>query len=172
MVALCTFLITPLTSPTSLHRDRFRTTVNVLGDTFGVGIVGHYSRRQLERLPPTETELRPTSSASSETREDLQDLSDRFGHLREGVRSPDYGSASSQSQYPTLPIIPTPQWSFSSSSHGVEPPGDESSLGGVSVDREEGGGVTPWDDQEKEVGGARKRLSVSSENQGKEGTDM
>lgn len=32
--------------------DRFRTTVNVLGDSFGVGIVQHYSRKQLSHDPP------------------------------------------------------------------------------------------------------------------------
>ena len=31
-------------------RDRFRTTINVLGDSLGAGIVNHLSKRELEKM--------------------------------------------------------------------------------------------------------------------------
>lgn len=101
----------------SYYRDRFRTTVNVLGDSFGVGIVQHYSRKQLSKIPLTtgiplvgnsstvgEARLDPDSHVAPPTTEPL----------RSGEASPrsDYGTASPPP--PSLPIIPTPQWSLSS----------------------------------------------------------
>ncbi len=50
VVLLCPIQCTK--NPFPLSSDRFRTTVNVLGDSFGVGIVHHYSRKQLSREPP------------------------------------------------------------------------------------------------------------------------
>ena len=48
--------------------DRFRTTVNVLGDSFGVGIVQHYSRNQLAKdAPLTDSSTTTTPSHKSET---------------------------------------------------------------------------------------------------------
>ena len=41
--------------------DRFRTTVNVLGDSFGVAIVQHYSQKQLAKDSP------PTGSGTTST---------------------------------------------------------------------------------------------------------
>lgn len=38
--------------------DRFRTTVNVIGDAYGAGIVEHLSRKELDELPPLETNKR------------------------------------------------------------------------------------------------------------------
>lgn len=32
-----------------ISRDRFRTVVNVLGDSFGAGIIEHFSREELKR---------------------------------------------------------------------------------------------------------------------------
>lgn len=32
-------------------RDRFRTVVNVLGDSFGAAIVAHYSQKELATIP-------------------------------------------------------------------------------------------------------------------------
>ncbi len=41
--------------------DRFRTTVNVLGDSFGVAIVQHYSQKQLAKDSP------PAGSSTTST---------------------------------------------------------------------------------------------------------
>lgn len=49
----------------SHFRDRFRTTVNVLGDTFGVGIVQHYSRKQLGPVPPNLISAATSQDSSS-----------------------------------------------------------------------------------------------------------
>ncbi|XP_014278467.1 excitatory amino acid transporter 3 [Halyomorpha halys] len=38
--------------------DRFRTMVNVIGDAYGAGIVEHLSRKELDELPPLETNKR------------------------------------------------------------------------------------------------------------------
>lgn len=35
-------------------RDRFRTVVNVLGDSFGAAIVAHYSQKELATIPSNE----------------------------------------------------------------------------------------------------------------------
>lgn len=40
----------PLLCPRSLIRDRFRTSVNVVGDSYGAGIVYHLSKAELEEL--------------------------------------------------------------------------------------------------------------------------
>lgn len=40
----------PLLCPLSLIRDRFRTSVNVVGDSYGAGIVYHLSKAELEEL--------------------------------------------------------------------------------------------------------------------------
>lgn len=96
-----------IVSPSLTSRDRFRTTVNVLGDTFGVGIVHHYTRKQLGPYPKPSLQRRSTSrdnldSSSSETNESLHN----------SMVTQDYGSSSPPP--PTLPHIPTPQWSLSS----------------------------------------------------------
>ncbi|XP_055586752.1 excitatory amino acid transporter 3-like [Uranotaenia lowii] len=56
--------------------DRFRTVVNVLGDSFGAAIVAHYSRKELEKL-----------SNNSETVPDLNGKSQRnsLGHSAETI---------------------------------------------------------------------------------------
>lgn len=38
------------------YRDRFRTTINVLGDAFGAGIVHYRSKKELDRATPKATE--------------------------------------------------------------------------------------------------------------------
>lgn len=43
-----------LTCPRHVDRDRFRTTINVLGDSLGAGIVNHLSRNELARIPATD----------------------------------------------------------------------------------------------------------------------
>lgn len=40
----------PIYTPVLLIRDRFRTSVNVVGDSFGAGIVYHMSKAELEAL--------------------------------------------------------------------------------------------------------------------------
>jgi len=50
-----------------IFSDRFRTTVNVLGDSFGAGIVYHYSKKQLGPLPEVKAPKDRTSSTSTET---------------------------------------------------------------------------------------------------------
>ena len=62
------------------HRDRFRTTVNVLGDCYGVGIVQRYSRKQLGPPPP------PVVSQSPKTTPTISTVEER-------ARSPMYGSS-------------------------------------------------------------------------------
>lgn len=71
-------------SMSSFHtfRDRFRTTVNVLGDCFGVGIVQHYSRKQLGTPSP------PVVSAQEGTSFPLSPREERAG-----ASSPLYGSS-------------------------------------------------------------------------------
>lgn len=39
-----------------LYRDRFRTAVNVLGDSMGAGIVDHYSKNELGKAPEYDLE--------------------------------------------------------------------------------------------------------------------
>ena len=62
------------------HRDRFRTTVNVLGDCYGVGIVQRYSRKQLGPPPP------PVVSQSPKTTPTISTVEER-------AHSPIYGSS-------------------------------------------------------------------------------
>lgn len=62
------------------RRDRFRTTVNVLGDCYGVGIVQRYSRKQLGPPPP------PVVSQSPKTTPTISTVEER-------ARSPTYGSS-------------------------------------------------------------------------------
>ncbi len=101
-------------------RDRFRTTVNVLGDSFGVGIVQHYSRKQLGKLPnpsTTSSTDTPPNGGSMEAGLDSDlhyETAPTNNPLRGGEASPrsDYGTSSPPP--PSLPIIATPQWSISS----------------------------------------------------------
>jgi hypothetical protein len=44
--------------------DRFRTTINVLGDSLGAGLVNHLSLKELENLPMPE-DMRTTSMEQS-----------------------------------------------------------------------------------------------------------
>lgn len=114
--------------------------MNVLGDTFGVGIVEHYSRKQLGLLP------RPVLQ-QSESKDNLESFTAE--HLsRDGTRSPDYGTSSSPPP-PSLPVIPTPQWSLSGSSH----------MGNLPEVLSSG---APSESGDVERGGARKRLSQGS----------
>ena len=62
------------------RRDRFRTTVNVLGDCYGVGIVQRYSRKQLGPPPP------PIVTQPSKTTTTVSTLEER-------ACSPTYGSS-------------------------------------------------------------------------------
>ena len=64
-------------------RDRFRTTVNVLGDCFGVGIVQRYSRKQLGPPPPPITTSQTHSTYTPSPKEEE----------RAGASSPVYGSS-------------------------------------------------------------------------------
>ena len=52
------------------HRDRFRTTVNVLGDCYGVGIVQRYSRKQLGPPPPPVVSQSPKTTPTISTVEE------------------------------------------------------------------------------------------------------
>ena len=70
-----------MSPPLSLPlRDRFRTTVNVLGDCFGVGIVQRYSLKQLGPRPAEGDSVQPTATEAPPTKE-------------ERARSPLYGSS-------------------------------------------------------------------------------
>ena len=98
-----------------LNRDRFRTTVNVLGDSFGVGIVQHYSRKQLGNLSkpatsPMHTPPNGSMEAGLDSNHHLEDTP-THNHSRSPPR-PDYGTASPPP--PSLPTIATPEWSISS----------------------------------------------------------
>lgn len=62
------------------HRDRFRTTVNVLGDCYGVGIVQRYSHKQLGPPPPPVVSQPPKTTPTISTAE-------------ERAHSPTYGSS-------------------------------------------------------------------------------
>ena len=105
-----TNLMTPSLPSLPPHRDRFRTTVNVLGDTFGVGIVQYYSKKQLGHLPDHATPPQQAGEGDENSADSATNSN------REGAHSPDYGASSSSPPPPTLPHIPTPQWSVRSSS--------------------------------------------------------
>ena len=55
-----------------IFSDRFRTTVNVLGDCFGAGIVYHFTRKHLESatLPPSSSSPSSPSSDINSTAKD------------------------------------------------------------------------------------------------------
>lgn len=46
------------------YRDRFRTTINVLGDSLGAGLIDHISRDELEKLPEPENMRRGSRKES------------------------------------------------------------------------------------------------------------
>ena len=96
-------------------RDRFRTTVNVLGDTFGVGIVQHYSRKQLGPLPSTSDHSTTAFSTLPDTLasqhhdsyDQLHVSSDGVGNTKNQLSQ--YGSALAyDSDSPPSHIIPSP----------------------------------------------------------------
>ena len=137
---------------TSPCRDRFRTTVNVLGDTFGVGIVEHHSRKQLGPFPKPLLQQNETAEESS----------DSFPNDHFHRRSPDYGTSTSPP--PTLQQIPSSEWSVCShesgqmagmSSHS-EVSGCTMGVGGHAEGAAEGAS------ENGPVSGNQKRLSGSS----------
>ena len=76
-------------------RDRFRTTVNVLGDCFGVGIVQCYSRKQLGPRPTDVISIQPDTTEAPPTKDD-----------RSGANSPLYGSSNGAvSLSPTASLV-------------------------------------------------------------------
>ena len=88
--------------------------MNVLGDTFGVGIVEHFSRKQLGAYPP-----KPLLQQQQEATDSNQSSNELFH--REASRSPDYGAATppdSGGATPKLQNVATPDWSVSSLDFG------------------------------------------------------
>ena len=63
-------------------RDRFRTSINVLGDAFGAGIVAHLSRHEIRKMDMEDFEMSVESSQKLGV-VDNNDLS---------VKLPNYGS--------------------------------------------------------------------------------
>ena len=60
------------------HRDRFRTAINVLGDSFVAGAINQTSRKELAKLPPFEDLNGNSSSKNSDlhrrNNEDMEKL--------------------------------------------------------------------------------------------------
>ena len=83
-------------SPTSSCRDRFRTSINVLGDAYGAAIVYRLSRADLQRIDAAEARRRlvtisreQTISSSSQTTTQLPLLSHKEPVLNPPERPPE-----------------------------------------------------------------------------------
>ena len=57
-------------------RDRFRTSVNVLGDAYGAGIVHHLSKADLERMDEEDRQLALENGGSEEQKAGTADVTD------------------------------------------------------------------------------------------------
>ena len=83
-----------------LFRDRFRTTVNVLGDAFGAGIVYHYSKKQLGPLPEKDSSDVPSAAAARLFSNHSDNISQNGSDAESNVESsPLYKSPSRLSQF-------------------------------------------------------------------------
>lgn len=89
--------------------DRFRTTVNVLGDSFGVGIVQHFTRKHLEKSPtiqtPTDLSLSSGSSSDQSTTSSVKGFGGYGGtveHSPPSSRLPQWSHSTQTSERPQV----------------------------------------------------------------------
>lgn len=133
-----------------MHRDRFRTTVNVLGDCFGVGIVQYYSRKDLNKA---------TNNGAPTTNPQPVSMESNTASPNDSLRrnsSNDYGISHSPPLPPlTLHTPPTPQWSISTwSVDSADKPHVFMSGIGSSMEIEEEQPEEKAEDENKEISSA------------------